>query len=84
MMPHEPIPRQGLTAQESFLVEARSLSGYSKSPVFVYEPGADAVVQTGWDSTEVNVELLPMQRLGLLGLGWVISRRSLTRITTSL
>ena len=39
MLPHEPVrnPESGID-QESFLVEARSVSGYSGSPVFVYIP----------------------------------------------
>jgi hypothetical protein len=36
-MPGEPIEFDGLS-QESFLVEARSVAGYSGSPVFVYLP----------------------------------------------
>jgi hypothetical protein len=36
-MPWEPIEFGGLS-QESFLVEARSIAGYSGSPVFVYLP----------------------------------------------
>jgi hypothetical protein len=71
MMPHEPVPRPGRPPQESFLIEARSLSGYSGSPIFVYEPGADAVVELGGVFvTEVSVELVPMRSLGLLGIGW--------------
>jgi hypothetical protein len=37
-MPEEPIVQEDGFAQESFLVEARSLSGSSGSPVFVYLP----------------------------------------------
>ncbi len=37
-MPFEPITADGLPPQESFLVEAKSLPGYSGSPVFVYLP----------------------------------------------
>jgi hypothetical protein len=63
MMPWEPIrnPRRGIN-QESFLVEARSLSGYSGSPVFVYQAGyidAGHLVQT-WISA----------RCFLLGIDW--------------
>ena len=58
------------SAQESFLVEARSLSGYSGSPVFVYEPGAEAVIETSQDSTEASVDLIPMERMAMLGVGW--------------
>jgi hypothetical protein len=70
MMPHEPIERKGKADQLSYLVEARSLSGYSGSPVFVYEPGADAIAEATYETTEVSVELLPMERIGLLGVGW--------------
>jgi hypothetical protein len=38
MLPWEPIPQPSGVAQESFLVEMRSLSGFSGSPVFVYIP----------------------------------------------
>ena len=38
MMPLEPVPHPKLLDQESFLVESRSLSGYSGSPVFVHLP----------------------------------------------
>ena len=37
-MPFEPIHSVGLPPQESFLVEYRSVAGYSGSPVFVYLP----------------------------------------------
>jgi hypothetical protein len=42
MMPHEPIPNP-FTArgQNSFLIEVRTLQGYSGSPVFVYVPIAE-------------------------------------------
>ncbi len=44
-LPHEPVrqPQRGIN-QESFLVEARSLSGYSGSPVFVYRMSYGAVL----------------------------------------
>ncbi|MDE3075756.1 MAG: hypothetical protein KGJ86_10040, partial [Chloroflexota bacterium] len=38
MMPDEPLRHQYGFDQESFLVEARSIGGYSGSPVFVYAP----------------------------------------------
>jgi hypothetical protein len=37
-MPHEPVKQNTGFEQESFLVEARSIGGYSGSPVFVYIP----------------------------------------------
>jgi hypothetical protein len=37
-MPIEPVKQEGGFEQESFLVEARSIGGYSGSPVFVYIP----------------------------------------------
>jgi hypothetical protein len=38
-MPVEPIRQEDGFEQESFLVEARSIGGYSGSPVFLYIPG---------------------------------------------
>jgi hypothetical protein len=38
MMPHEKVKHARGTLQESFLVETRSLGGYSGSPVFVHIP----------------------------------------------
>jgi hypothetical protein len=38
MMPFEPVKHPSLRDQESFLVEMRSMSGYSGSPVFLYHP----------------------------------------------
>jgi len=37
-MPFEPIKMNGLPPQDAFLVETRSIAGYSGSPVFVYLP----------------------------------------------
>lgn len=38
MMPDEPVPHHSGIAQESFIVEMRSYSGYSGSPVFLHFP----------------------------------------------
>jgi hypothetical protein len=49
--------------QESFLIEARSLSGYSGSPVFLYVPPFDWRGQPGGPLSDV-------QHLALLGIDW--------------
>jgi hypothetical protein len=42
MMPDEPVKRLDGVMQESFLVDVRSVSGYSGSPAFVYIPASEA------------------------------------------
>ncbi len=64
MMPWEPIRHQEYGRdQDSFLVETRTIQGYSGSPVFVYIPPF---------SMRPNNELLDMQwkRPWLLGVDW--------------
>ena len=65
-MPLEPIMIDG-RSQESFLVEARSISGYSGSPVFVYLP------QQGTHG--LNPEVIKMVRDGKMKLPGVSSKR---------
>ena len=48
MLPHEKVPSWEGTPVDSFLVEARSLSGYSGSPVFLNrQPGSPYLME--WD-----------------------------------
>ncbi len=63
MMPLEPLHHQRGHMQESFLVEARSLPGYSGSPVFVHAP---AVGEHKPDGTLEFICFGPW----LLGLDW--------------
>ena len=62
MMTDEPIRHPSGIMQESFVVEARSLSGYSGSPAFVWIPGSD------WRTRQLALTLT----LGpwLLGVDW--------------
>ena len=62
-------PRRGIS-QESFLVEARSLSGYSGSPVFVYLPAMTA--RPSFTLDELTRRTLERQGYGpvLLGVDW--------------
>jgi hypothetical protein len=59
MMPKQPIKREDGSLQESLLVEARSLPGYSGSPVFFYE-------KHGLNRRHIS----PQLDLRLLGLDW--------------
>lgn len=43
MLPFEKVKLEGGHMQEAFLVETRSISGYSGSPVFVYRPTEEAM-----------------------------------------
>lgn len=73
MMPSEPVlnPETGIK-QHSFLVEMRSLPGYSGSPVFVYSPNVNVEVEVdaGYDYTDATAELEPIHRIFLLGIDW--------------
>ncbi len=60
MLPHEPIRHGRGHLQESFLVECRSLAGYSGSPVFLF------CLPLVWD----NVRKQPNVPIQLLGLDW--------------
>lgn len=54
-MPIEPIRQQSGFEQESFLVEARSIGGYSGSPVFLYIPsGSYREGVKDWNSPKVS------------------------------
>ncbi len=59
MLPHEPVEHPMGFSQESFLVEVRSIGGYSGSPVFVH---GQAIERAG-----IRKESLPMR---LLGVNW--------------
>lgn len=65
-MPWEPIIVGGF-AQESFLVEARSIAGYSGSPVFVYLPRQI--------DGSLNPELVSMAQRGTLKIPGVSAKR---------
>jgi hypothetical protein len=62
-MPHEPIKRDDGYLQESFLVEAKSIGGYSGSPVFTYINGL--MPRPGSNVLSTNI-LGPW----LLGIDW--------------
>lgn len=63
MMPWDPVPHPRGIKQESFLVETRSLGGYSGSPVFVHIPPAT-------HRPNLNPTIGPMQGPWLLGIDW--------------
>ncbi len=62
MMPWEPVTNMRGIKQESFLVEMRSLSGFSGSPVFVHIP--PLALRPGKESLEVT------SYFWLLGVDW--------------
>jgi len=70
MMPFEPVRHPRGTLVESFLVEARSLSGYSGSPVFAYI-GSDQRY-FNWDDSRGAPPPIYMDvvRIYLLGVDW--------------
>lgn len=70
MMPEEPILQQKRGfEQESFLVEARSLSGFSGSPVVVFIPPFSLRFKRGhWEWNEGG--LSPETSIILLGMDW--------------
>jgi hypothetical protein len=69
MLPLEPIAMQHGPPQQAYLVEARSLSGYSGSPVFVYEPEIE-VEYSEYDPTlDLRAGIDMMTRIRLLGVG---------------
>jgi len=59
MMPDEPVPHPLNHDQESFLVETRSIGGYSGSPVFVHIP-----------LSEARFDGYPRGVVFLLGIDW--------------
>jgi hypothetical protein len=58
MLPYEPIRNERGLLQESFLVETRSLSGFSGSPVFVYFSAYTPYPTSGPARTEEFIRLL--------------------------
>jgi hypothetical protein len=67
---HVPQERQsGLRLQESILVEARSLSGYSGSPVFAYRGSRFGIIK---DTEYARLTVIPQISLPLylLGINW--------------
>ncbi len=69
MMPGEPISSAEVGQQESFLVEMRSLSGYSGSPVFVYSGTVEVDVDAE-DPEFSTVRYEPLDEIKLLGVDW--------------
>jgi hypothetical protein len=70
MMPGEPIYQTDRSfQQESFLIEARSLSGFSGSPVFLYIPPFSHRYKTGRFEQD-DLGLNPSTTLMLLGIDW--------------
>jgi hypothetical protein len=68
MMPWEPIPTKWGPAQDSFLVEVRSLSGFSGSPVFVdIRP---FTTRPSSDPETLDVVTEPLGSPWLLGVDW--------------
>jgi hypothetical protein len=63
MMNRQPIRRDDGVLQESFLVEARSMPGYSGSPVFAYKHGFEA-------HERVNPFQVFSEGFWLLGIDW--------------
>ncbi len=72
MMPGEPVrhPTRGID-QECFLVEARSLSGYSGSPVFYYIPPMTPQWDESFDDVGSPLRLHNASTLGLLGIDFM-------------
>jgi hypothetical protein len=67
MMPQEPVLREDGSNQDSFLVDMRSISGYSGSPAFVFIPPSD------WPSRRLRLHPDENRRLAkywLLGVDW--------------
>jgi hypothetical protein len=81
MLPYEPIRHPRGTLVESFLIEARSLSGFSGSPVFLYI--GESLRHMGWDESSgvhpaissAHPELNKFRvAISLLGIDWGHSR----------
>ena len=67
-LPVEPVRHPRGFGQESFLVEARSLSGYSGSPVFVYQSAVITAEDTryrAWDNSPVYLLGVDWSHLGI-------------------
>ena len=55
MLPFEKVKLDDGFMQEAFLVETRSISGFSGSPVFVYEPTSETrLLDGGWESSGIS------------------------------
>ena len=74
-MPTEPIERDDGIKQESFLVECRSVPGFSGSPVFIYKRGFELTPQVSPITGAKNVRQDGVRQLvsdsyWLLGMDW--------------
>ncbi|HEY3827611.1 MAG TPA: trypsin-like peptidase domain-containing protein [Solirubrobacteraceae bacterium] len=67
MMPYEPIKHQRGIDVESYLIEARSLSGFSGSPIFLYIPPF-SLRDTWWTPDKSGVPTTESISFGLLGI----------------
>jgi hypothetical protein len=77
MMPWEPIRNEfrGIN-QESFLVEMRSLSGYSGSPVFLRSQGKIHVLGVDWGHLPIFEHVLEKDKETRVSDGWVVKGNS--------
>lgn len=67
MLPFEKVKLQDGFMQEAFLVETRSLSGYSGSPVFVYKPTQKTTVIPGYPYSYQSEEIHTTSITDLVG-----------------
>jgi hypothetical protein len=67
MMPYEPILHPRGIHVESYLIEARSLSGFSGSPVFLYIPPY-SLRDTWWTDDKQGIDVTQNVSFGLLGI----------------
>ncbi len=67
-MPNEPVHQDDGFLQESFLVEAKSIGGYSGSPVFVFIPAASE--REGVKGWVEEMKVLRSHGPWLLGVDW--------------
>lgn len=70
MMPLEPLLHERGHKQESYLVEARSLPGYSGSPVFVWSPSLTARPKSVGESGKEEYAITEAFGPWLLGIDW--------------
>lgn len=70
MMPGERIKVSGISAQESYLIEARSIPGYSGSPVFVYIPTSSPRPYVHQSGKTLRNLTGPADQTYLLGIDW--------------
>jgi len=66
MMPGPPVERQDGSLQDSFLVDMRSISGYSGSPAFTYIPAPELGFRRIRHANEPRTDIGPW----LLGVDW--------------